>query len=110
MISNPRSRAILVCRFSISAIVELLDPPALHADEMVVVRALVQFEDRLARFEMVAHQQPRLLELRQHAVDRGEPDVETFGQQLPVDVLGGQVADLGRLEQIDDLAAAAPSP
>ena len=51
----------------------------------------------------MADEQPRLLELREHAVDRGEPDVEAFGQQLPVDVLGGQVPQLRRLEQVDDL-------
>ena len=86
-------------------VVELLDPPALQADEVVVVRALVELEHRLARLEVMADQEPGLLELRQHAIDRGEADVESLGKQHLVDVLGGQVPHLGRLEEVDDLEA-----
>ena len=63
-------------------IVELLDAAALQADEMVVMVALVQLEHRLAGLEMVANQKTRLLELRQHAVNRGEADVEAFVEEL----------------------------
>jgi hypothetical protein len=56
-------------------VIELLDAPALEADEVVVVMSLVQLEHRLARVEMVAHEEPRLLELRQHAINGGEADV-----------------------------------
>ena len=35
-------------------IVELLDAAALQADQVIVVTALVQFEHRLAGFEMMA--------------------------------------------------------
>src|SRR5262245_49731068 len=84
-------------------VVELLDAPALQANEMVVVPALVQLEHRLARLEMVAREQARLLELRQDAVNGREPDVEAFAQQLAVDVLGREVPYLRRLEQVDDL-------
>jgi hypothetical protein len=42
----------------------------------------------------MADQQPRLLELGQHAVNRREADVEPFAQQHLVDVLGGQMPDL----------------
>src|ERR1700704_6584429 len=56
-------------------VVELLHAAALKAHQVVVVAALVQLVDRLAALEVVAHQQPRLLELREDAVDRGEPDV-----------------------------------
>ena len=52
---------------------------------------------------MVAHEQSRLLELRQHAVDGSEPDVEPVREELPVDVLGGQVALPRLLEDVDDL-------
>ena len=72
---------------------------------MIVVRALVELEHRLARLEVMAHQEPGLLELRQHAVDRGQPDVEPFAEQQLVDVLGRQVPDLRRLEEVDDLQA-----
>jgi len=69
-------------------VVELLDPPALDADQMIVMAAPVELEYRLAGFEVMADKQPRLLELREHAIDRGEPDVEPFVQELPIDILG----------------------
>ena len=103
LISKPRSCATLRLPLLDLGVVELLDAAALHADEMVVVLAFVQLEHRLAGFEMMAHEQARLLELRQHAIDGGKADVETLGQQHPVDVLGGQVPHLRRLEEIDDL-------
>ena len=84
-------------------VVELLDASALHADEMVVVLAFVQLEHGLARLEVMADQEAGLLELRQHAIDGGEADVESLGKQQLVDVLGGQVTHLRRLEQVDDL-------
>ena len=82
---------------------ELLDAAALQAHEVIVVAALIEFEHGLAGLEMMTHQQPGLLELRQHAVDRGEADVEPFGEQLPVDVLGGQVPHRTLFEEVDDL-------
>ena len=41
-------------------------------------------------------QQPGLLELHQHAVDRGQPDVGAIGEQHLEHVLGGDVAARGR--------------
>ena len=55
--------------------VKLLDSPALQAHQVVVVAALVELEDRLAGFEVLPRKQPGLLELREHPVDGGEPDV-----------------------------------
>ena len=78
-------------------VVELLDAAALHADQVIVVRALVQLEHRLAGLEMMADQEARLLELGEHAVDGGQADVEALGQQQLVDVLGRQVPDLATL-------------
>src|SRR5205823_4153968 len=79
-------------------VVELLDAPALHADEMIVMFALVQFEYGLTGFEMVSDEQSRLLKLRQHAIDGGKADVEPLGQQQLVDVFGGEMPDLRRFE------------
>ena len=62
-------------------VVELLDVAALHAHDMVVVPALLQLENRFAGFEMVADEQPRLLELREHAINRREPGVGAFLEQ-----------------------------
>lgn len=71
---------------------KLFDPAAGQADEMVVMRAFVQLEHRAAAFEVIASQQPSLLELRQHPVHRGKPDVDMLGHQRLVDVLGAHVA------------------
>src|SRR6185437_14285270 len=83
-------------------VVELLDAATLQAHEVVVMLPLVQLVDGLARFEMMAHEQSRLLELRQHAVDRRETDIDAVGEEELVDILRRQVADLRPLEQIDD--------
>jgi hypothetical protein len=58
---------------------------------MIVVGPLVQFENRAAGFEIAARQQAGLLELGQDAVDGRQADIELYGQQGPVDVLGAQV-------------------
>src|SRR3989440_730391 len=67
--------------------------------------ALVKPEPRLAGLEMLAREEPRLLELREHPIDRGEADVDAFGDQRLVDVFGGKMADFARLEELEDLAA-----
>src|SRR4029453_1989414 len=55
--------------------------------------------------KMGAGENPGLLELRQPPIDGCEPDVEALGQELTIDVFGGQVPDLGSLEEVDDLEA-----
>ena len=82
---------------------EFLDAAALQAHQVIVVAALIELKHRLARFEVMPYQQARLLELRQHAIHRRQSHVQTFRQQLLVDVLGSQVPDLALLEQVDDL-------
>jgi hypothetical protein len=47
----------------------------------------------------VALKQARLLELGQDAIDGGQADVQIFGEQQPVDILGREMANLGPLEQ-----------
>src|SRR2546430_7147744 len=86
-------------------VVELLDATALQAHEVVVVAAFVQLEHGLAGLEVLAREQARLLELREHAIDRGEADVDAFGDERLVDILGGEVAHLAGLEELEDLAA-----
>src|SRR5688572_23721412 len=85
-------------------VIELLDPAALQAHQVVVVAALVELVNRLAGLEVLAREQPRLLELLEHAVDGGEADVDAVGEERLVDVLRGQVPHLARLEQLQDLA------
>lgn len=87
------------------AVQKLLDFAALHADQVVVVLALVQLEYSLVAVEVVAHQQPRLFELREYAVDRGQPNIQVFVGKQPIYLFGSHVAFVALLEQIEDFQA-----
>lgn len=71
---------------------EFLDPPAIETYQMIVVRAFIQLEYRLAGFKMITMQQAGLLELREHAIDGRQTDIHIFSQQNLIDVLGAQMA------------------
>lgn len=82
---------------------ELLHPAAIQAHKVIVVRSLVEFKYRLARFKMIPVQETGLLELRQHAVNRCQSDIHIFGEQDLVHVFCTQVADRTVLENFEDL-------
>ncbi len=82
---------------------EFLDATAIEAHQMIMVRTFIELEYRLARLEMTARQNPRLLELGQYPVNRCQPDVHVLGKQRAVDILGGQVATAGAMENIQHL-------
>lgn len=84
---------------------KLLDAAAHDTHEVVVVRALVEFKNRLAVVEMIARQQARLLKLREHAVHRRQTDIDVFAQELPIDVLGTHVALIAALKNLEDFQA-----
>src|SRR5258708_11790259 len=84
---------------------ELFDLAAVHADDMIVVRALIELEYRHAVLEMMARDQAGRFELRQHAIDRGEADVLGRAEQPPVDLFGRHVAGDPALEYLEDLQA-----
>ena len=88
-----------------AAVHELLDPAAVHADDMVVVRALVQLEDRGAALEVMALDELGRLELREHPVDRRKPDVLALLDQSAVNILRRQVASVGTRQDLEDLYA-----
>ena len=87
------------------AVEEFLDLAALQADQMIVVVAQVEFEHGLVAVEVVANQQPGLLELGQHAVDGGEADILAFVGKQAIHLLGSHVPLVALLEQIEDLQA-----
>ena len=84
---------------------ELLHAPAVEAQDVVVVRAGVELEDRHAVREVMAGDEPGRLELRQHPVDRRKTDVLARLGEPAVDVLGGQVPLAAALEDVEDLHA-----
>jgi len=82
---------------------ELIHPAAFHADDMVMMRAFVEFEDRMATFKMVSGHQTRRLELGKHSVDRRQTDVFALIQQRLVDIFGAHVAvGLVALQEFQD--------
>ncbi len=86
-------------------VVKFLDAPALQADQVIVVAALVELKDRLAGFEVLARKETGLLKLRQYAIDGRESDVDALAKERFIDILGRQVPDLALLEQFENLAA-----
>jgi hypothetical protein len=82
---------------------EFLHAAAVEAHQVVVVLALVELVDGLARFEVVARQQPCLLELREHAIDRGQANVHMLGEQDAIHVFSAQMALFAGLEDLEDL-------
>src|SRR5687767_10540910 len=79
-------------------VVELFDVAALDADDVVVMTALLELEDRFSGLEMMTDQQPCLLELREHTVYGRKSGVGAFLEQRLVNVFGREVPDFAFLE------------
>ena len=86
---------------------KLGDIAAGNADHVVVVRFVVEFKHRAAAFKLVADDQARVLQLRQHAVDGGQADGLFLFQQDFVDILGRHVAHRAVLQHRQHLQARA---
>jgi hypothetical protein len=108
----------VICQFKISEfcdlglkffnrrILKFFDLAALHTDQMVVVVPAVKFEDRIAAFKVVAHDQAGGFKLCEDAVHRGEPDFFTFTDQGLEDILGTEVLNVvGTFQDFEDLDA-----
>ena len=65
---------------------ELDDIAALNTHHVVVMFALVHFENRMAAFEVVPLNEPGCLELGQHPIYRGQTDILPRGEQLLVNI------------------------
>lgn len=72
---------------------------------MIVVLAFVELVDCLTAFKIAADQDARLLELGQHAIDRGQADIRAFFQQHPKDIFRCHVALCAFLKDLQDLQA-----
>ena len=59
-------------------VIKFFNLAALHAHQVVVVAALVEFKHGLIGLEMVAYQQSSLLELGQHAIHGRKAGVRAF--------------------------------
>jgi len=84
---------------------EFLHMPAVEAEDVVVVRPLVQLEDRHAVREVMPRDETRRLELGEHSIHGGETDILAQLGKPAVDVLGREVAGATALEDVEDLHA-----
>ena len=81
-------------------IVKLFDVAAFGANDVIVMPALFELEDRFTAFKMMAYQQAGLFELREHAVNGRKAGVCAFPQQGFVYVFSRKVANLAFLEDL----------
>ena len=79
---------------------EFDDSAATYAYQMIVMRSLIQLEDRMPTLEMMARDQPRPFELGQHAIHRGQTHVFPGIQQGFVHVLGTEMPAIAGLEDM----------
>jgi len=84
---------------------ELFDSAAVYADNMVMMFAPVQFENSRAAFKVVARNQPGGLELGQHPVHGGKPDILVGIEQAPIDILSRQVVPRLHGQNVQNLDA-----
>lgn len=73
-------------------ILKFFDPPALHAHDMIVMAALVEFKNRDATLEVMADDKTGGLELSQYPVYRRETYLVTLGSQVLGYFLSAQMA------------------
>lgn len=81
-------------------VVKLFYPAALQTHEMIVVGTLIEFEDGATTLEMVAHEEPGLLELREYSIDRRQANISVLIEEQLVDVFGGKVALTRAVEKL----------
>lgn len=84
---------------------KLLDVTALHANDVVVVLATLQFEHRVPAFEVMTDHEPGGLELGEDPVDRREADLFVRFKQCLVDVFRAHVTSVAAFKDFEDLQA-----
>lgn len=67
---------------------KLLDPAAIQADQVVVMRALIEFKHGLAGLKVASGQNAGLLKLGKHPINGCQPDIHLLGQKGFIDILG----------------------
>lgn len=72
-------------------ILELLDLAALDTDNMIMMMAQVQFKNRIATLEVMAHDQTGGFELCQNPIDRRQPDLLAFRDETFINLLRAKV-------------------
>ena len=82
-------------------VTEFDDVASLQANHVIMVAAVGKLENCRRAFEIMAADEPGLLELRQYAVNRRKPQLFTILQQQSVDPFGAEVSILARLQNLE---------
>jgi len=84
---------------------KLLHVSAIDADDVVVVHAFVELEDRRAALEVMPRDEAGRFELREHAVHGGQADVLVELEEPAVDIFGAHVTHRRARQDLEDLQA-----
>ncbi len=79
---------------------EFVDSAAAYAYQMIVMRSLIQLENRMPTLEMMARDQPRPFELGQYAIHRGQTHVLPGIEQGFIHILRAEMPAVARLEDM----------
>jgi hypothetical protein len=86
---------------------KLFHMAALQAQQVIVMAAAIEFVHRLIVVEVMPNQDASMLELGQHAVHRGQADIDAVSEEKSVYVIRREVASVSLLEQGEDFQARA---
>jgi hypothetical protein len=86
-------------------VVKLFHMAALQAKQVIVMTTPIKFVNRFVIVKVMSNQNAGMLELGQHAVHRGEADIDAIGHQQTIHIVGGQMALIGLFEQGEDFQA-----
>ncbi len=95
---------LMLAFFNLS-IIKFLNPAALQADKMIMVAAFVEFKNGAPTLKMMALEQAGLFKLRQHTVNRRQPDVGILVKQQFIDVFRRHMSFFRCLKQFKHLQA-----
>lgn len=84
---------------------ELFDMTALHADEVVVMSALIKLEHGLPALKVMTDQQASLLKLGENAIDGREPRLGAVLREQPIDVFGRKMSHRAVFEKLENAQA-----
>ena len=86
-------------------VVEFYNSVCCCAHEVIMVFAMINFEDRMTSIEVMPFYQASLLELGQHAVYGGQANIVAGIEQRFIDVLSAHVMIVGLREDLKYLDA-----
>ncbi len=86
-----------------SLVMKFLHTPAVRADQVIMVLAIIQLIERTARFKINLLQQACLLQLSQHTVDSRQANLAALSDQLAIHIVRRQMTNTGGLKNLKNL-------